>query len=213
MSLGLVLGVAGVTVLPVSLIAAFKKRWRRKAVVGVVASVALFIAGATQMDSEAKQGGWESLTDQNEAKKHGFADATLWHAQRTSILAKQAEDMQRAAAKKEEEDRRTQQLADAKCKTEVNCWAKQHSARASVECRPYVERLAKNNFEWADGWTEAKFPRARISKNGALITYVGDAIKFQNGFGAWIYHTYECDYDPTGQQVLAVRAFPGRLPL
>ena len=73
--------------------------------------------------------------------------------------------------------------------------------------------MAKNNFEWTDGVLEPKFSHYRW-KDQSLgeITYIGDKIKFQNGFGAWIFHTYECDLDSTGTRVLDVRASPGRLP-
>jgi hypothetical protein len=72
--------------------------------------------------------------------------------------------------------------------------------------------LAKNNFEWTDGLLEPKFSHYRWKNQDAgEVTYIGDKIKFQNGFGAWTYHTYECDLDASGETVLAVRAQPGRL--
>ena len=44
------------------------------------------------------------------------------------------------------------------------------------------------------------------------VTYVGDKIKFQNGFGAWVLSVYECDYNIPARIVLDVRAAAGRVP-
>lgn len=103
-------------------------------------------------------------------------------------------------------------ISDEECRKSLKCWGEKHDASAAVRCRGPVERLAKNDFEWADGWTEPKFShyRWKNAQTGEL-TYIGDKIKFQNGFGAWIYHTYECDLDATGARVTDVRARPGRL--
>jgi hypothetical protein len=85
-------------------------------------------------------------------------------------------------------------------------------ANATVRCRPWVERLAKNDFEWTDGRLEPKFSHYQWKDQKAgVVTYVGDKIKYQNGFGAWVHHIYECDLDARGEQVLDVRAQPGRL--
>ncbi|WEJ36260.1 hypothetical protein [Sinorhizobium prairiense] len=101
---------------------------------------------------------------------------------------------------------------DAECAADLDCWASKWQARAGLDCQEPVQRLAKNNFEWTDGWTEPKLPRALwLDQSEKTVTYVGDKIKFQNGFGAWIIHTYECDYDPTTRTVLSVRANPGQL--
>lgn len=104
-------------------------------------------------------------------------------------------------------------VSDAECRKTLQCWAERHNATAAVRCSPLVERLAKNNFEWTDGILEPKFSHYRW-KNQATgeVTYLGDKIKYQNGFGAWIFHTYECDLDGTGERVTDVRASPGRLP-
>jgi hypothetical protein len=37
-------------------------------------------------------------------------------------------------------------------------------------------------------------------------------IKFQNGFGAWQFQTYFCDFDPDTSKVVGVDVRPGRLP-
>ncbi|MGC4084267.1 MAG: hypothetical protein QM736_19695 [Vicinamibacterales bacterium] len=102
---------------------------------------------------------------------------------------------------------------EAKCRSDLHCWGEKHMASAMVRCRPVVERLAKNNFEWTDGLLEPKFSHYRWrNQSTGEVTYIGDKIKFQNGFGAWTFYTYECDLDPAGESVTDVRAQPGRLP-
>ena len=53
---------------------------------------------------------------------------------------------------------------------------------------------------------------SRPYRERSKVTYVGDKIKFQNGFGAWQFATYACDYDPIADDVLNVDASLGRLP-
>jgi hypothetical protein len=76
-----------------------------------------------------------------------------------------------------------------------------------------IERLAKNNFEWIDKWYEPKFSHFRWrDRTNHTVTYIGDRIKFQNGFGAWILSIYECDFSAKTGNVLDVRASAGQLP-
>jgi hypothetical protein len=101
---------------------------------------------------------------------------------------------------------------DGQCREDLSCWGEKNLITASVRCSHFVERLAKNDFQWTDGWFEPKFSHYRWKrKKDNEITYIGDKIKFQNGFGAWIPHVYECDVDASGEIVLDVRARPGRL--
>ncbi|OAP47638.1 hypothetical protein ATC00_22530 [Sinorhizobium americanum] len=101
---------------------------------------------------------------------------------------------------------------EAECAANLDCWASKWQIRAGSDCQEPIQRLAKNNFEWTDSWAEPKLPRALwLNQSQKTVTYVGDKIKFQNGFGAWSIHTYECDYDPTTRTVLSVRVKPGQL--
>jgi hypothetical protein len=81
---------------------------------------------------------------------------------------------------------------------------------ASVACSPRIERLATHDFQWTD-WGTPTLRTGRPSANPEVVTYVGDKIKFQNGFGAWAYYTCECDFNTTNKSVVDVRATPGRL--
>lgn len=48
-------------------------------------------------------------------------------------------------------------------------------------------------------------------KEKSALSYVGDKVEFQNGFGAYQAMNYTCDYDPVHKRVLGVWAKPGRL--
>ena len=84
----------------------------------------------------------------------------------------------------------------------------------AVACVDPVERLAEYGVRWTDGVLEPKFPmwdwHTRTSAE-RIVTYYGDKVEFQNSFGAWQPHIYECDVDILNRQVLAARAIPGRL--
>ncbi len=104
------------------------------------------------------------------------------------------------------------EIADAACKLDLQCWGDKNSVGASVYCKSYVEKLAKYSVRWTDGTFETKFSRFRwLNKEKAILTFVGDKIEFQNGFGAYQAHIYECDFDPASKTILDVRAYPGRL--
>jgi hypothetical protein len=102
--------------------------------------------------------------------------------------------------------------SDASCRSDLKCFAEKQTGSASVYCKGPVERLAKHDFEWTDGFLEPKFSHYRWKdKENGIVTHIGDKIKFQNGFGAWGHYTYECDLASDGKTVLDVRARPGRL--
>lgn len=103
-------------------------------------------------------------------------------------------------------------LSDTECMQDLGCWGNKHDISASVYCAKPVERMAKNDFEWTDGMLEPKFSHFRwLDQSRGYITYIGDKIKYQNGFGAWINHIYECDFDPGTNTVLNIRVEQGRI--
>jgi hypothetical protein len=87
-----------------------------------------------------------------------------------------------------------------------------HHVAALVYCSRPVERLAKHDFEWTNAFLEPKLRSYKWSNQSkGVVTYTGDKIKFQNGFGVWTHYIYECDFLPSGNTVVAVRAQPGSL--
>lgn len=100
----------------------------------------------------------------------------------------------------------------AECRQSLQCWGDKNSLAASMKCDQEIERLAKNSFKWTDKTLESKFSHHRwLDKDAGTLTYIGDKIQYQNGFGAWVNHIYECDFDPATKTVLGVRAEQGRL--
>lgn len=103
-------------------------------------------------------------------------------------------------------------IDDATCRKDLQCWGDKQSIPASVYCKDPVARLAKYSARWTDGVLEPKFSRFRwLDQSRGTMTFIGDKIEFQNGFGAFQAHIYECDFDPANNMVLGVRAQPGRL--
>lgn len=108
------------------------------------------------------------------------------------------------------ESNTTQYAADEKCIKTLSCWAEKNLVSAGIYCKSDIERLAKNSHKWTDSWAESKFSHFRwLNSETGSITYIGDKIQFQNGFGAMINAKYECDFIPQSKTVLAVRAREG----
>lgn len=101
---------------------------------------------------------------------------------------------------------------DASCRADLQCWGDKHSIRATSKCRAAIELLAKYKHEWTDGLFESKLSRFRwADQQYGHIEYIGDRINFQNGFGAWVPHTYTCVYNPQNESLVEVTAVPGRI--
>lgn len=101
---------------------------------------------------------------------------------------------------------------DATCKKDLSCWGDKHISSAVGNCKEPIEKLANYTVRWTDGTLDMKFSQFRWKdQQQGVVTYIGDKIEFQNGFGAWQGHVYECDIDPVSNVVYDVRAKPGRL--
>lgn len=123
--------------------------------------------------------------------------------------ARRAEEESQAAAAAAAE---AKQLAEAEaCRNDLQCWADKHFIPATTRCSRQIERLAQYQHRWTDGFLEMKLSRFRwLDQEKGTLTYFGDKIQFQNGFGAWQNYIYQCDYEPESRSVLAVDAAPGR---
>ena len=106
----------------------------------------------------------------------------------------------------------SQEEQEAACRWDLQCWGDKHSLGATFACEPHVEDLSLYAHEWTDGWLGAKFTHFRWKDmNSGVVTYMGDEIRYQNAFGAWVSHRYWCDYDTIREAALSVRAEPGRM--
>ena len=99
----------------------------------------------------------------------------------------------------------TTEMSDTACHEDLQCWGDRHNLAAAFACDDYVEELARYSHMWTDGVLETKFPNFRWKNRlTAELTYIGDSIQFQNGFGAFENYRYECDFHPSSGTVLAV---------
>lgn len=98
------------------------------------------------------------------------------------------------------------------CKSDLTCWGNKNLGEAGIQCDEHIEKLSAYSFEWTNGWLDQKFSKFRwLDQSNGDITYTGDKLRFQNGYGAWSNMIYECDFNPDSRVVLAVRAATGRI--
>lgn len=130
---------------------------------------------------------------------------------------REEERVEREAREQEERERKeVERLAsivrEENCRQELDCWGEKAGTYASIYCPKHIERLAKNEHEWTDGFLGAKFTKYRWSnKEAGIVTLIGDSLKFQNGFGAMVNVVYECDVNPELGEVINVRVSEGKL--
>jgi len=129
----------------------------------------------------------------------------------------------KAEAKRQEDEAKAKAKAEetARCRADQKCWTDKAMWSGKYDCQKAIERLAKYDFKWTDGWLDFKFSHYHWRDwNKQIITLSGDKIQFQNGFGAWTRHPYYCDVDMSkvdpnkpleGARVLTARVEPGRL--
>ena len=102
--------------------------------------------------------------------------------------------------------------ADDACKADVNCYGPENRVAAGIYCKDFIQKLGKYSFRWTDGALESKFSKVDwLNKDKATLSFFGDKIEFQNGFGAYQPAAYQCDFDPATNTVLGVRAAPGHV--
>lgn len=93
---------------------------------------------------------------------------------------------------------------------DLQCIGKKFEIYAGYDCKRQVERFAKYSVKWIDKTFDAKYFRW-ADKAAGTVTLIGDSVQFQNGFGAYLPVTYECDLSADGKTVLEVRVNEGRL--
>ncbi len=94
-----------------------------------------------------------------------------------------------------------------KCKKSAECWSNEHRIDAEIRCESAIERLAKYEVNWSSG----PVFKGYTLKNEGVIRYVGDAVQFQNGFGAMTNMTYVCDYNTEQNKVISIDVQEGRI--
>lgn len=110
----------------------------------------------------------------------------------------------RSAAKQKAKEEK-----DLKCRQDLQCWAEQNDSSAKDICSEAVEKKAAYDFQWTTDWRALRFDKISwANKKKGTIVYLGDRIKFQNGFGAWQIQQYSCTYDPATRKASDVIAMP-----
>lgn len=102
--------------------------------------------------------------------------------------------------------------AAAECQRDAQCWFDKYQTAASVYCRDVIGAQANYDVEWLDSWKQPMFTHSKwTDREGGLMMFAGDAVKFQNGFGAWQRMTYVCEFDALNNVVVSAQAEAGRL--
>lgn len=174
-------GVAGVFWLMPS------RRPRAKYVQG--ASVAALIIGIIGFNvagsKHASDAGFRSMDDQKAAAAEGITEGAQWY----QLLDARKAESERQAQEKAAADR-------AACRADFTCWGRENADLATRHCKRAIEQQARYAHDWTDTWTEPAFIRfAWADEAAGVMTYFGDRLKLQNGFGAWVNVSYACDYD------------------
>lgn len=147
---------------------------------------------------------FETMEELNAARNAGFSTSNAYEAHLLAVADTERSEVERKIMEQKSEEKR--------CKADLQCWGDKHSIEATFACDDIIPRFAKFSYEWTDRWYEPKFSHFRWSdKANSTVTFIGDKIRFQNGFGAWQDMIYECDYDPSTKAILDARVRPGRL--
>ena len=87
--------------------------------------------------------------------------------------------------------------------TDAECLFKANLFDAAVKCRPLVERATKFEYEWTDGVMSPMFTHMRNEPKENLFTFIGDEVKFTNGFNAKTVMTYSCTMNLKTKEITA----------
>jgi len=169
---------------------------RRLARWGLAVSVVVFlgtpVASQWLLDTSAQQAGFLNDEDRGVAKSEGIVDAELWAPKRDAVVTARPN------------------AEDQKCILDVSCWAKRYILDASRVCSDAIERQARFDHRWQASRPD-RFTTAIVHDNGAEISYLGDELQLQNGFGAWLPASYSCRYDIESKVAVDVQMYEGHL--
>ncbi|MEQ5834209.1 hypothetical protein [Marinobacter sp. NFXS9] len=98
------------------------------------------------------------------------------------------------------------------CRKDIQCWGRENVASATTLCVQAVERRAKYEVKWTDGFADMKLSRRGwLDEDKGTLSYYGDQVQFSNGYGAFENYIYRCDYDPNTDTLLDLQMEPGRI--
>ena len=95
------------------------------------------------------------------------------------------------------------------CRKDLDCFAQPYFGYAGIYCKEPIEKMAKYDFRWKDKFLSPKFIKAKwLDEKKGTLSFFGDKLQFQNGFGAYQNMYYKCEFDPSEKKVLAVYVQP-----
>jgi hypothetical protein len=94
-------------------------------------------------------------------------------------------------------------LPAAECQRDLQCWGERNQPMAAKPCSDAVVALAKWDHEWTEAFIPSRFGRWSPGRTPDAILYQGDALKLQNGFGAWQRVKYYCEFEPQSGKAVA----------
>lgn len=95
--------------------------------------------------------------------------------------------------------------------TDTQCNYDRNLVDASSKCKPLIERSAKHEYEWTDGLVDSIFSHASIDSKENRLTFIGDKVKFTNGFNAKTNMTYACTLDLKTKEIVDFKISEGKL--
>ena len=89
------------------------------------------------------------------------------------------------------------EMSEAACRQDLQCWADRHATDVEVYCADLIADQSVYAHEWVDGWVEPKFDRiAWTDQDVGSVRYIGDKLRVQNVYGAWMKVTYSVVWNP-----------------
>ncbi len=92
------------------------------------------------------------------------------------------------------------------------CIFKAHLVSALNVCEDPIQNSSKYEYEWTNGLSVNIFSRYVNEPEKHQMTYVGDKLKFTNGFNAKVNMAYWCTIDTKTNQLIDYYVSEGRLP-
>lgn len=184
----------------------------------IIVVIALVLVRVVEYKADVKRRAEQDriavIVKQEKARKAAIEKQKKEKERAARIEQKKKDAAERKAEREQKQRERERKRAEQyeKCKLTLECWGERHSLRATFAAEKLIEKHAKYDFQWTDGWLEPKVSRMRwLDKNKLTLMYFGDKIKFQNGFGAWQNMIYRIDFDPINEKLLGINIQPGRL--
>ncbi|ELW9535366.1 zinc ribbon domain-containing protein [Enterobacter roggenkampii] len=95
--------------------------------------------------------------------------------------------------------------------TDTQCNFDQNLVDAVTKCKPLIQQAAKYEYEWTDSLVDTIFSHGRIDSKKNQLTYIGDKVRFTNGFNAKVNMTYACTMDLKSKEIVGLKVTEGKL--